>query len=80
MVEGLKYYLDAKPEQKLQVVRSEVSNRTPTIRGYATLIRQWVESEKGTEDIPEHIREGIAQIIEASIEIEEIVNLLTDRS
>ncbi|MBI5930949.1 MAG: hypothetical protein HY862_16695 [Chloroflexi bacterium] len=77
--EGLKFYLDSPSEQKLQIIRSEMKARIPTIMGYATLMKQWLESQK-LEDMPEYLMRGISNILEVSDELAEILEIMTGNS
>ncbi len=77
--EGLKYYQNSRPEEKLAVLQSEMVPLISAVRGYAAILKQWVESQDH-EEMPEDVRRWIDNIIEAGDSLQELREWLTGNS
>jgi hypothetical protein len=66
------FYNSAEPEQKLSILRMEMTMPISTIQGYAALIKKRCESSKTQ---PAELRDWIDQIAEAANHLKELLDM-----
>lgn len=74
--DSLDYYKNQPAEAKLAVLRNEMITPISTIRGYATLMKKWRESDT-SEVIPEDIDEFINRILDAGNRLRDVLEGIT---
>ena len=71
-------YENAECESRLSALAMEMTRRIPAIKGYAVLIKQWVDSQPASE-VPEVVHRGLDEIIEDCEALVRVCHIMTKR-